>query len=223
LLAYPLWKLLWEVVAIVHSIEEKRGVKAREILQIAKSVVLLLLIFQAIQLLNAFNGMGYVCGCIGMGLLVFQSSDAMLKTYSPQLAENMAKVVVLVEAVRSLESRFTSNRSFSLPSSGNLRPPHSESVSAAPPRVEEVGEEESDGRIEATPLRAGANHTPSASAAHSASAPPHHLMPRDDEDLPVATASVLLQALGETLSGALRHEPGGPPSQLRHRHKTKTH
>jgi hypothetical protein len=219
LFAYPLWKLLWEVVTIVRSIEENRGVKAREVLQIAKSIVMLLLIFQAIQLLNALSGMGYVCGSVGMGLLVFQSSDALLKTYSPQLAENMAKVVMLVDAVHSLETRFTSTHSLKPPMNGAQRLSQS---TASVPRVEEVSEEESyDHR---TPTSLGSGGDSDSGHVHAASAPPHHLMDSDD-GLPVATASVLLQALGSgTLSGALSLDPPlSAAPQLRHRHKTKIH
>lgn len=111
-LAWPLLLVSKEALLLVQAREDTQAGVAKPvdmytaISQMVKPVLLLLIVYQVTSILSLLTGSGYFFGVTGILLLIFQSSDAMLKPHVPMIAEQIAPFLDLVDKIHHLETKF---------------------------------------------------------------------------------------------------------------------
>jgi len=137
LLVWPIWMIVTEVLTIVRSVNEKRGLHPDSIIQLCKSAVLLVVVYILIMLVGMMPGLGYSSMLLGAACLMVSSTPALLKHACPYIAPNLAQFQFAIHQLEKFETGTLGAFRTASTSSERLR----QEQGLCDIRVEEISEE----------------------------------------------------------------------------------
>lgn len=103
LMLWPIYMIIMDVLRIVKTVEEKKGLTAEVVVQLVKSIILMYVVSQLLAILAAFNGVGYICLLTSAVALVVSTSDSLIKHFTPVISPNLALLDETLEQVTAFE------------------------------------------------------------------------------------------------------------------------
>lgn len=113
-LAWPLLLVLKEALVLTRALESAPGDRnvIASGLALVKPLMLLFIVYQITGVLALLSGSGYFFALLGAFILLFQSSDAILKPYVPLIAEHLSPLVAFVDTLHQIESKITGSERY---------------------------------------------------------------------------------------------------------------
>jgi hypothetical protein len=80
MMLYPIYLIIQEALNLTHQLDQNnKRLKAENILQIMKIILLFIGSMQLLGLLSAYTGLGYACLLIGVASVTISASDELTK------------------------------------------------------------------------------------------------------------------------------------------------
>ena len=99
LLIWPLWLLVMDVLSMVKSLNDKKGLTPQAILQLLKTILLTAVLYMLVYILSLMPGMGFSCLFVAAAGCVLSCEDSILKSLCPVIAPNMAQIQQVMDSL----------------------------------------------------------------------------------------------------------------------------